>query len=64
MYRLAGRQQKLQGLGINTIGNYFSIGMFNKESWQGGAELYSHAHGIDNSPVAPKSDDDMNPRPI
>lgn len=58
-----GRQtaKKLQGLGINTIGELalFDRNILIKNLGKGGAELYSHAHGIDNSPVAPKSDDDM-----
>ena len=58
-----GRQtaKKLQGLGINTIGELalFDRNILIKNLGKGGAELYSHAHGIDNSLVAPKSDDDM-----
>lgn len=58
-----GRQtaKKLQALGINTIEELalFDRNILIKNLSKAGIELYSHAHGVDNSPVMLRNDDDM-----
>ena len=57
MYGVGRQTAKNSGLGINTIGELalFDRNILIKNLGKGGAELYSHAHGIDNS-LVPKSD--------
>ena len=53
--------EKLNRMGIRTIGELarFDVTLLVKTFGKGGNEIYSHAHGIDNSPVLARMADDM-----